>query len=346
MINQIIKSSLAFLMLVTMSLQTNVHSSVTANELEESVNEVKESFTIDIYETDEEGFHQVVGYKEVKSSTIVTQKENEVKTEIYAYEESYDLEDNHLGTELIYEEAINDFEEGTLLVKEGSQEESEFRTMSLVTEENVKNYVDAQIDKDSLTSEELDGLTGKEADEIQEELSESVGSEANFLESPSDNEISTSSTLSAGAFDNYYNISGSEYTVATLSYASGIYFIAEGPTLGNASVLNEFQDYIDSYEYNVIQSMNYATNVHEVTAWARGIATFVRISVTVAGGPSGWATAATITTLAAWTTDFYASYARLGYSQNAARELDNARELLAATSRWNYDSWSTFNGFQ
>ncbi|MFZ3591168.1 hypothetical protein ACOI1C_18475 [Bacillus sp. DJP31] len=87
--------------------------------------------------------------------------------------------------------------------------------------------------------------------------------------------------------------------------------------------------------------MEHGKYASTIGKWWYNIAGFVQISATAATltGPAGWATAAGVigTTalynrFAAWTSVAYATYGRLGYSQNAAKELQNARVIVIGNS--------------
>lgn len=147
----------------------------------------------------------------------------------------------------------------------------------------------------------------------------------------------------AGAFDNYYNKSSDNFTAQVLGAAKYRYIQVKGKVSQNSTGYSKFKGYINTYESNVVNSMNYGSNAEQVGKWVNNIASFVQIAATgsaVLAGPGGWAVALTyisraalFSKFAAWTSIGYATYARMDYSISAAKAQNNAQKLM--TTRGN-----------
>lgn len=313
--------------------------------------ETPEFYTIDVYSDspNEQDLFEKIGTKDVTALTTVNKVNDIAEISIYTKEDYYNLEHQYLYTEIGIDEIQNNYSNG--LAKE--------RNILKKINKQQAQVLQGKIDRIKNVDEKQKSKTIKEI--IKNELPEfevtsfkdSFGVSYNSIDNQTTNLslISVAAFTEAhGAFNNYYNRTDDTFTAQVLGAAQYRYIKVTGSVSLNSTGYSKFKGYINQYESDVINAMSYGSYPYEVGNWTYKIASYVGYFTTAAGlvlkGPDGWALGLTylsratmLTKFAGWTTMAYATYGRMDYSIDAARQQYNAQKMMNATY-WPNVTWS------
>lgn len=115
-----------------------------------------EVFAIERLEENKEGLFEVIGYKKVNSITTIVEGKNQIKTDIQAIEDFYDIDGNYLKTEIIQ----SSFHKSNVtLAEDGENRKKELKKpiTIFIPDENLEHF-------------QLDNMTKEQKEEVKDHV--------------------------------------------------------------------------------------------------------------------------------------------------------------------------------
>lgn len=325
----------------------------------ENKNRVYEEYTLPIL--DPITAHDI-GYKVINAVTETTgDYKTSVTVKVTMIEDIYSLEDVYKESLITYSEATNNFSTGIMKSKEVVEnlnspqlqrnvlqlnENNKFEDTAKTDNKTIDALINKALKQVSIPKEykESQGLTLEQVEEtkalIQELLEEKQHEKLTFQEELN-NVQPFSTTISAGAFDNYYrhNLSTGDFTVQAL-ISGNAYAKRVGTTQGkakNSTTVSSFIKLINDYEKAIVTDMESNTFL-EVASWWTLIASGALLLAGFATGPGGWIAifaakplAEMVIFLGSLTIQTYSTVKRTQASKTAAEKSKAAYELIWPT---------------
>ena len=297
------------------------------------------------------------GYSKVNAITETSgQLTGTISVKVQALFDNYDINGVYVDTKIVYSEAINDAQIGTVKLKNVEEYKNEplmdyskntnakislNRSSEVIIQRNIISEI-KKLDIPEVYTESK-GMTHNEITAIQQLA---LNAKKDIELRNSTNNMSPMFVENAGAFDNYYNhdTTTGDFRVQALINGQN-YLRVEGTTYmtpKHATTVATFKGIINDYEDAVIVNMEGAS-FGEVASWATVIASGIFLVGTLAG-PIAWLTGLGLRTLAeaviwlaGFTTTSYATISRVGYSEVAAtKQRDALVTITQNNSTWNY----------
>lgn len=369
-------------LILTIGLSTAVPWA-SASTVELKNDPVIEAYTVKTY-TDFESEDKLIeetGYKSVNSILKTSEINGVSNVDNLKVEDYYDISGNYIHTLVSRQQYVNDLNTGKATTT--TSEEVINTPTSIQINNSQKNAVtelepiDEKLIKENVLkftsnlgegkTEEVPGYTRQDvsemitlAKELQEnytlEINENAPTGEKIVITPNYASPCDNVTRCNGAFDNYWNydFSTGKFKVQVLSEYAKHYHGVTGSTIGstkNATSLQTMMGFIDEYERNMIDLMDYNRHESDFT-WLVVITSLISIIQGVTGGPPGWLTLFTmgvsvVSIFRDMTSASYATNRNVDYSRAAMSNLQNARHMIVWPGSYfeNYSYFGNVRGY-
>lgn len=372
-----IKNSIkVFSLLVTVTLVVNFSvPPINARAVDPEVTRTVEAFTIEtLEEVNEKGLYDPTGYKDVNAITTIVMYPDRIETLLETVEDFYNLDGEYINTIVGSQRYINDYNTG----KAKSTEKKKILnspTAIKATNESTNSKkafsnsdaIDFTVSMNAPKIEDemlidTPGFTKKDIISLKEKVERfidthniTINPDAALGEKVSVKSFSCGVVQCAGAYDNFYRFDTStgNFRIQALSAVGHKYLFVEANTIGstkNANSLNTFKGYIDGYEENIINQMEYS-KLGEGFSWWLAVSGLVTFVAGLGSGPPGWIAVVSqfsgaLALFATYTDAVFATAKRLSYSRIANEKLESARYMLfTMNSRFENYNFGTVDGY-